>query len=469
MVRVGLLGRHRYGGGFPDESRILTDPLAVACIGAFDARVPAIIQDWQRSLSNQQQRIQELYKADFPEPLTLPKGYGDAYLSAYTAFKPCNFTALSFMSQLRKVQFKPDTSAGLYFMGKKKKDCLKPAMRGASALGHKWIKFCSAESDASEDMITEWIHNNVAPDLLFGRSQLSSTSRIKDRAVHGRPFPLILLEGLIAQPFLENVIKHKPIAFATGIDLSELGTLLSRSKHGGPYYASLDWSAFDKTVSKKELHHAFDLLESLCSFPDSQTRLIFKLTRYAFIHSRLAAPDGNLYELNGVVPSGSFFTAIVDTIVNSIRCRHLCITEQAERFDLSNLGDDSLITSTTRLSIEAIEQWQKNNFPWTTLHPDKCVVTDRFEEVTYLGHLLRGFSLSREYVRVVRLACLPERESTSPQTQEKLFQLWIDSGSRHDVIYQAHEYCARCTGLSPRYTHSPVGHSPLDVTSFILQ
>lgn len=86
---------------------------------------------------------------------------------------------------------------------------------------------------------------------------------------------------------------------------------------------SVDWASFDKRVSVAEFQAAFDVLEELADFPDSNTRIIFKLVRYAFIYSRIALPNSDLLVLRGIIPAGSFLTAILDTIVNLNRLHHL--------------------------------------------------------------------------------------------------------------------------------------------------
>ena len=120
----------------------------------------------------------------------------------------------------------------IYHLGMRKKDVLKHCMSQANAIGRNFIIGVLAIHIVSILRLKEWIHQHVPPDLLFGRTQLSELPKIKDRAVHGRCFALILLEGLFAQPFLEQVLLRKPMSFATGIDLAELSTLLMRFTSG---------------------------------------------------------------------------------------------------------------------------------------------------------------------------------------------------------------------------------------------
>lgn len=184
---------------------------------------------------------------------------------------------------------------------------------------HYW-RSCNPHCLDSE--IEEWIHQHVPPDLLFGRTQLSELPKIKDRAVHGRCFALILLEGLFAQPFLEQVLLRKPMSFATGIDLAELSTLLMRFTSGLKCWALTGLHStkeFPLLNFKQPLMCSKNWLE----FPDSTTRIIFKLVLYAFIYSRIALPNSELLVLRGIIPFGSVLTAILDTIVNLNRLHHL--------------------------------------------------------------------------------------------------------------------------------------------------
>lgn len=130
------------------------------------------------------------------------------------------------------------------------------------------------------------------------------------------------------------------------------------------------------------------------------------------------------------------FTILVGSLVNGIRTEHLCrsLIPKGDFYSYAVLGDDNLIATDIPLTIEKIEQWRWQHFAWTVLHPEKCVVTDDFHQVDYLGHLLRGGSLTRAYEKVVRSACLPERPPEPGHFHEALYSLWLDSGSRYERL-----------------------------------
>lgn len=87
-------------------------------------------------------------------------------------------------------------------------------------------------------------------------------------------------------------------------------------------------------------------------------------------------PDKMLLQLRGIVPSGSYLTMMIDSLVNGIRCQHLCdSTIDRDVFSWFKVLDDDNLASDGPLTLEDISRWSVTSFPWDELHPEKCICT----------------------------------------------------------------------------------------------
>ena len=84
---------------------------------------------------------------------------------------------------------------------------------------------------------------------------------------------------------------------------------------------SVDESRFDSNVTTWLINIAFDILKDNIIFPDEMSRHAFSYSLEFFIHTPVIMPDGKMWLKHTGVPSGSFFTSMIDSIVNRI-----CIT-----------------------------------------------------------------------------------------------------------------------------------------------
>lgn len=97
----------------------------------------------------------------------------------------------------------------------------------------------------------------------------------------------------------------------------------------GPHkqYGSFDFSNFDKTVTKQLIEIAFSIL--LCNIDMShyQDREIPRVDRLMkpwnyikeyFINTSLLLSNGEVWQKSGCIPSGSYFTQLIGSIVNWI-------------------------------------------------------------------------------------------------------------------------------------------------------
>lgn len=251
------------------------------------------------------------------------------------------------------------------------------------------------------------------PCLAFKRTQFND----KTRLVWGYPYAMTVVEGLVAYPLNEQFKGGcTPMAFA--ITSGALGTKLRVAAYHKRYAYSLDMSAFDSSLAKKLIQIAFSILKTWfdCSQiePTSGKTYgdVFALIERYFIHTPIVMPDSKLYlgKRHGV-PSGSFFTQMVDSIVNTIiggavSSRFSMAVSSREIFVL---GDDLLMWSDRDISLDTIARYVTQTFG-VLMHGSDKSMKFRFDEaVHYLGRDWPNGMPTLDVDEIVKRMVYPER------------------------------------------------------------
>jgi len=161
----------------------------------------------------------------------------------------------------------------------------------------------------------------------------------KTRLVWGYPLSMTLLEAQFAAPLIEHFLRvQSPMAFGyRKADLWARMIPLTRRER----LLGLDYSKFDSSVHPQLILMAFTVLSTWFTAEDRKDGRWDKMVHY-FIHTPILMPDGYVYRKHRGVPSGSYFTQLVDSIVN-----YFILQYMAYRFGMKAdglvLGDDSLI------------------------------------------------------------------------------------------------------------------------------
>jgi hypothetical protein len=118
------------------------------------------------------------------------------------------------------------------------------------------------------------------------------------------------------------------------------------------YQLAVDFSGFDATVNRKLIKMAFSVLRSHFELTESEQQ-VWSLVESEFINTKFLMPDGKIRYKEGGVPSGSYFTQLIDSIVSASvmiwalqKCGH-----QKASSALIVLGDDVLFGSDTRVNL----------------------------------------------------------------------------------------------------------------------
>jgi hypothetical protein len=226
------------------------------------------------------------------------------------------------------------------------------------------------------------------PCLAFKRTQFGG----KTRLVWGYPYSMTVLEGLVARPLIDKFKGAKsPMAFA--MSTMALGAKLRVSSYRKRWAYSIDIKSFDSSVSAQLIREAFRVIKTWFDLAEIEptsgktVRELFNIIEHYFIHTTIVMPDGNIYKgKRHGVPSGSYFTQFVDSVVNTILCGALAARFHlhVDKRDLFVLGDDLLFFSNVKVNLSEISQWISSVFG-LTMSEEKSRVTRYDETVHFLG------------------------------------------------------------------------------------
>nr|CAH2618851.1 RNA-dependent RNA polymerase [Taiwan douglas-fir deltapartitivirus]CAI5384001.1 RNA-dependent RNA polymerase [Taiwan douglas-fir deltapartitivirus] len=432
-----------------DECIIYRDETLLRALSTRNPELTQELDGWARSFYTKEGHLSAISaydRIDVPFPQDEHSQLVDEHLErVFDGFTQQD--SLSFETQLKLVHFESDSAAGYGYTGRKgDSDNHRQAVRTANATIRDL--FNNLEGDTVSATIN-WLHNTT-PDIAFTRTQLSYLpDKMKIRNVWGAPFHSILIEGLTAQPIMEYFATHRTF-FTIGEDPKiRVPQLISELIARNTVYC-IDWSGFDASVSAEEIDFAFSLIKRMLNFNSHYDELCFEVSRLNFIHRKLIDPEGKILLKHRGVPSGSFFTMIIDSIVNARRILYIFHSITRVMPEIHCQGDDSLTGvpanyQVSRGHISAICQRQL----WT-INPDKLKISRYPVELEYLGRTSSGDYNFRERQKVIRLAIFTEYPVASPQiSAARAHALCIDSSFRIPELVQAWKSLTRHYGEVP--------------------
>jgi hypothetical protein len=250
------------------------------------------------------------------------------------------------------------------------------------------------------------------PCMAFARTHWEG----KVRLIWGYPYSMTILEGLLARPLI-NWFKRANSPLAFGKTTLHLGTDLRVSSYHNNWAYSLDMSSFDASVAKSLIHIGFNILKTWFNLEEVEPvtgrsyREIFKIVETYFIHTPIIMPNMHMYKgKRHGVPSGSYFTQLIDSIVNVIILGTVSsrFNLQVDKEDIYVLGDDLLFWCDRDISIEALAGYASKAFG-VEFHPSKCGKYKYNEAIKYLGRVWEQGSPTLDLDEVIKRMVNPER------------------------------------------------------------
>jgi len=239
----------------------------------------------------------------------------------------------------------------------------------------------------------------------------------KTRLVWIYPAEMLVVEGLWA-PVMYKGFEHLPDSpLLYGKSSQRLYTeWLVRLKDGEKLYG-LDFSAFDAKVPAWMIHVAFDILHQNVEWltwrgkPTNKRsrqkwRNVWDGVKWYFINTPILMPDGRMFRKRAGVPSGSWFTQLVDSVVCYILNKYIAKCQGMEAAGLKVLGDDSAFRTAKKLDL--VQASEDASVLGMVLHPVKCEETEDPKDFKLLGTKYRKGHAHREDEEWFKLALYPE-------------------------------------------------------------
>lgn len=253
-----------------------------------------------------------------------------------------------------------------------------------------------------------------APCLAGVRTQRKG----KTRLVWMYPLEMTIIEAIIARPLIDYFkgVKH---VMSFGDFSHEIGSRLRSSVTSTKFHCSLDYTQFDSSVNPFYIRFAFnafrtwfDLNEEV--YPGVPLSRVFDIVQSYFISTPIVMPnrDGQYPIMvkgkRGGVPSGSYFTQMIDSFANVS-----AILAASKRFGLGILdtnlyvlGDDCLFFCNKFISVAQLSSFM--NTLGFQLNTAKGSIGSSTDDVEYLGRVWRNGFPIRSFKQLTRGALYPE-------------------------------------------------------------
>ncbi|KAK4887477.1 hypothetical protein RN001_003748 [Aquatica leii] len=333
----------------------------------------------------------------------------EAIRLASRAFRlPYPVTSINWTA-LKTVPFISTSSAGWGYVGKKgENDNHERAINKVVSSLNWWI-------EGQEGTNTPFLYR---PDLAWTRTQMGTFEGPKIRHVWGEAFENVILEGMSAAPLIEAYqIKGEPMTI--GLHLyKRLPSIINRALSTADEQriaVGLDIKSFDSTVQPWLIRECFSIIRENLRFPGYMEEKAFEYSIEHFIRRPVVMPDGRMWLKQMGVPSGSYYTQLVDSIANLIAVYYAQLKIYERTFETWVLGDDSIFGIPLDLPHPILEEFATHlHTLGFTLSTTKCEIATRADQMVYLGHSARGTRVSRDTADMMRLALYPETPVTGP-------------------------------------------------------
>lgn len=229
------------------------------------------------------------------------------------------------------------------------------------------------------------------------RSHLAPEGEEKVRAIWGYPATISFQEACFALPLIQAYSKSQhPIAY--GYETARAGHLKILSRFGMyGHFLSSDFKSFDKTIPAWLIRIAFDILllnidfSKYKDFGHPKPYALYNAWKYVvdyFINTPIRLANGERYRKTNGVASGSYFTQLIDSIVNYIVTVYALRCMKIDILDILVLGDDSLVKTMQPINLDEFRHYSLKC--GMILNTEKSAVDTDLYKVKFLGYQIRN-------------------------------------------------------------------------------
>lgn len=261
------------------------------------------------------------------------------------------------------------------------------------------------------------------PCIAFTRTQFDE----KTRLVWGYPYSMTVLEGIIARPLIERFKGSSITPMAFGMSTHKMGSKLRVAARHSRYAYSIDMSSFDSSICQKLIRISFGILKTWFDLTRVEPTTgktygeVFDVVENYFIHTPIVMPDHNLYlgKRHGV-PSGSYFTQMVDSVANVIIGGTISAKfhMNVDKTDIFVLGDDLLLWSDRNVDLVALANYASSTYG-VEFNPKKSEKFLWSDTIKYLGRLWTKGIPDQSTEKIIARMVYPERFRTYSKEPEK--------------------------------------------------
>lgn len=200
-------------------------------------------------------------------------------------------------------------------------------------------------------------------------------------------------------------------------------------------FFSIDYSAYDQSVSNWLIEDAYDIIGSAFIMTDDQKK-IFEALKHDAVHKDFILYEGVVHSDKGV-PSGLPFTQIVDTIVNRLMTLTFFYSMDENDFQMMAMGDDNIIFTNADISIDLVASYMAKNFGMTVNTDDKFSEgrQSNKDDPKFLSKFWRHGGTWRSPHQLISRIAFPENYRNYESDPSKEFSADLRKAYPHEVLY----------------------------------
>lgn len=187
------------------------------------------------------------------------------------------------------------------------------------------------------------------------------------------------------------------------------------SGHG--CYAALDFKKFDKTVPAWLVDIAFDILLGNVDIGNYREHgvasavrslVMYHYIKNYFINTVIRIQNGDRYQKNSGIASGSFFTQLIGSVCNSILMNWISIKiDNDAPIDALYMGDDSLLRTKSKWDLDECQHLIRSI--GMELNMQKCQSQRDLHSIVFLGYEINNGIPTKDHESWLAALHCPER------------------------------------------------------------
>nr|QIJ70086.1 RNA-dependent RNA polymerase [Vandelay partiti-like virus] len=255
-----------------------------------------------------------------------------------------------------------------------------------------------------------------APDCsAFVRAHLVKSGETKVRTVWGYPATISFQEACFAKPLIEEYKRQGPIAYGYETAKGGCRKILNEFCHY-KYFLSSDYKSFDKTIPAWLIRIAFDILTfnidftEYCEYGVPVSRKLYQAWLFCidyFINTPIRLCNGERYRKRKGVASGSYFTQMIDSIVNWIVTTYALRSMGLTVDKIMVMGDDALAAVSGHVDLKLFAEFAQECGMYVNI--EKTQFSECLNDIKFLGYKINGGSPLKDPKELWAALRFPER------------------------------------------------------------